>query len=94
MIITRHNVHEADLMRAFADRYALPYREYTHTSPTIYGGAETLATQAPDHLADRKPFNGCNAGHTFFHVDPHGMASICKVGRDDAIPLMTRESRA
>ncbi|MFI5745250.1 radical SAM protein [Streptomyces sp. NPDC051644] len=89
LIITRHNAHEADLMRAFADRYGLPYREYTHMSPTIYGGAETLATQAPDHLADRDPFNGCNAGHTFFHVDPHGMASICKVGRDEAIPLMT-----
>ncbi|MFJ6695579.1 radical SAM protein [Streptomyces sp. NPDC091272] len=89
LIITRHNAHEADQMRAFADRYALPYREYTHMSPTIYGGAETLATQAPNHLADREPFRGCNAGHTFFHVDPHGMASICKVGRDDAIPLMT-----
>lgn len=73
----------------FAGRYDLPYREYTHMSPTIYGGAETLATQAPDHLEDRDPFNGCNAGHTFFHVDPHGMASICKVGRDEAIPLMT-----
>jgi len=89
LIITRHNAHEADAMRAFADRYGLPYREYTHMSPTIYGGAETLASQAPDHLADREPFRGCNAGHTFFHVDPHGMASICKVGRDNAIPLMT-----
>ncbi|MGW1096361.1 radical SAM protein [Streptomyces sp. NPDC002455] len=89
LIITRHNAHEADQMRAFAGRYDLPYREYTHMSPTIYGGAETLATQAPDLLADREPFNGCNAGHTFFHVDPHGMATICKVGRDEAIPLMT-----
>lgn len=89
LIITRHNVHEADGMRAMADRYALPYREYTQMSPTIYGGAETLASQAPDHLADREPFRGCNAGHTFFHVDPHGKASICKVGRDEAIPLIT-----
>ncbi|MGP9021180.1 radical SAM protein [Streptomyces sp. BR1] len=88
LIITRHNTHEADAMRALADRYGLPYREYTHMSPTIYGGAESLASQAPDHLADREPFRGCNAGHTFFHVDPHGMASICKVGRDNAVPLM------
>jgi MoaA/NifB/PqqE/SkfB family radical SAM enzyme len=88
LIITRHNAHEADQMRAFADRFGLPYREYTHMSPTIYGGAETLASQAPDHLADREPFRGCNAGHTFFHVDPHGMASICKVGRDNVIPLI------
>ncbi|MGW7355036.1 radical SAM protein [Streptomyces sp. NPDC054784] len=89
LIITRHNAHEADLMRTFAERHELPYREYTHMSPTLYGGAETLASQAPDHLADRAPFTGCNAGHTFFHVDPHGMASLCKVGRDEAIPLMT-----
>jgi hypothetical protein len=32
---------------------------------------------------------GCNAGHTFFHVDPHGRASICKIGRDPQIPLIT-----
>lgn len=35
-----------------------------------------------------KPFTGCNAGHTFFHADPHAKASICKVGRDDQIDLM------
>jgi hypothetical protein len=28
------------------------------------------------------------AGHTFFHADPHGRVSICKVGRDDQIDLM------
>ncbi|WP_458087465.1 radical SAM protein [Streptomyces malaysiensis] len=88
LIITRHNAHESDRMRAFADQCGLPYREYTRMSPTIYGGAETLASQAPDYLTDREPFRGCNAGHTFFHVDPHGMASICKVGRDNAIPLL------
>jgi hypothetical protein len=26
---------------------------------------------------------------TFFHVDQHGMASICKVGRDPRVDLMT-----
>lgn len=33
-------------------------------------------------------FTGCNAGHTFFHVDPHGRASICRVGRDEQISLV------
>lgn len=33
-------------------------------------------------------FTGCHAGHTFFHVDPHGNASVCKVGRDPSIPLL------
>ncbi|MEV0114128.1 radical SAM protein [Streptomyces sp. NPDC050844] len=43
-----------------------------------------IITRHNTHEADQ----GCNAGHTFFHVDPHGMASICKVGRDNAIPLL------
>ncbi|MGH3548162.1 MAG: hypothetical protein ACRDQU_08615, partial [Pseudonocardiaceae bacterium] len=50
--------------------------------------AESLPAQSQEHLRTRKPFTGCNAGHTFFHVDPHGMASICKVGRDPQIPLL------
>ncbi|GAA1931403.1 hypothetical protein GCM10009753_76530 [Streptantibioticus ferralitis] len=37
----------------------------------------------------RKPFTGCNAGHTFFHTDPHGLVSIGKMGRDDQISLPT-----
>lgn len=57
-------------------------------APTIYGGPESLPAQSVEHLRKRKPFTGCNAGHTFFHVDPHGLASICKVGRDPQIPLM------
>ncbi|KWW98535.1 Radical SAM domain protein [Carbonactinospora thermoautotrophica] len=88
LIITRHNAHEIDAMRAMAERLGLPYMEYTNISPTIYGGAESLPAQSVEHLRQRKPFTGCNAGHTFFHVDPHGRASICKVGRDSQIPLM------
>ncbi|MEE1744468.1 hypothetical protein [Streptomyces sp. JV184] len=88
LIITWHNAHEADRMRASADRYGLPSREYTHMSPTIYGGAAPSPPQAPDHLADREPLRSCNAGPTFFHVDPRRMAPIRKVGRDNAIPLI------
>jgi len=89
LIITSHNAHEADLMRAWAERLGLPSREYTHMSPTIYGGAESLATQSITHVKPRARFAGCNAGHTFLHVDPHGLASICKVARDQQIKLMT-----
>jgi hypothetical protein len=32
-------------------------------------------------------FTDSNAGHTFFHADPQGLASICKVGRDEQISL-------
>ena len=57
-------------------------------TPTIYGGAETLLAQSAEHPRARKPFTGCNAGQTFFHADPHGLVSICKVGRDDQISLL------
>ena len=47
-----------------------------------------ISARPVGHLRKREPFTGCNAGHTFFHSDPHGMASICKVGRDPQIALM------
>ncbi|MGH3833629.1 MAG: hypothetical protein ACRDRS_24865, partial [Pseudonocardiaceae bacterium] len=88
MIVTKHNAHEVDQMRGIAERLGLPFDEYVNMVPTIYGGAETLPSQSAAHLRKRKIFTGCNAGHTFFHVDPHGKASICKVGRDPHISLM------
>jgi uncharacterized Fe-S cluster-containing radical SAM superfamily protein len=87
VVVTNDNCHEVDAMHAIADRLGIKYRDYTNISPTIYGGAETLASQSPQHLAPREPFTGCNAGHTSFHVDPHGRASICKVGREPNIAL-------
>jgi hypothetical protein len=47
-----------------------------------------MPAQSVEHLRKRKSFTGCNAGHAFFHVDPHGLVSICKVGRDPQISLM------
>ncbi|WP_030260582.1 MULTISPECIES: radical SAM protein [Streptomyces] len=88
LIVTAQNAHEHDRMRSMADELGLPYKEYTHMSPTIYGGAESLSSQSPAHLKPLERFAGCNAGRTFLHVDPHGKASICKVGRDEQIDLM------
>lgn len=88
LIVTTHNAHEHDGMVRLAEDRGLPYHTFSNMSPTIFGGAETLPAQSVEHLRKRKPFTGCNAGHTFFHVDPHGRASICKVGRDPQIPLM------
>jgi hypothetical protein len=34
------------------------------------------------------PFTGCPAGRTFFHADPFGRASVCKIGRDPNIDLI------
>ncbi|MFE9024379.1 radical SAM protein [Streptomyces sp. NPDC007808] len=89
LIITNDNAHEVDEMRAWARELGLPYREYANISPTYSGGAETLPSQSPQHLTQRAPFTGCPAGHTFFHADPHGRASICKIGREPHVNLMT-----
>jgi len=88
LVITERTAHEVDAMTAMAEDLGLPYHVYSNMSPTIYGGPESLPSQSIEHLRERKPFTGCNAGHTHFHVDPFGMASICKVGRDEQIPLL------
>lgn len=88
LVVTDSNAHELDAMKALADSFGLPYHVYSNISPTIYGGPEVLRSQSESYLRRRKPFTGCNAGHTFFHSDPFGKASICKVGRDPSIPLL------
>lgn len=88
VIVTKDNANEVDQMHVMAERYGVPSRDYVNMSPTIYGGAESLSSQSPGHLTQRTPFTGCDAGHAFFHVDPFGKASICKVGRDPQISLL------
>ncbi|MBT2609912.1 radical SAM protein [Streptomyces sp. ISL-87] len=88
LVIIKENAHEQDAMRAWADRLGVPWSEYALMSPTITGGAEPLANQSPAHLRERQPFTGCPAGHTFYHLNPFGRASICKVGRDPSISLV------
>ena len=87
VVITKDNAHEVDAMHAMADGLGIKYRDYTNMSPTIYGGAQSLPSQSLQHLAAPKAFTGCDAGHTSFHVDPHGKASICKIGREPSIAL-------
>ncbi|MDO0914047.1 radical SAM protein [Streptomyces sp. DT2A-34] len=88
LIITRQNAHEIDAMRVWAKRLGLPFREYANLSPTIHGTAEPLPSQSPEHLTSRAPFTGCPAGVTFFHADPFGRGSICKVSREPNIDLI------
>jgi MoaA/NifB/PqqE/SkfB family radical SAM enzyme len=88
IVVSNRNAHELDQMRAIADRYGIDAYEYANISPTIHGGAEVLPSQAREMLRKRAPYTGCNAGITHFHADPHGRASICKVGRDPQIDLI------
>ena len=88
IIVVKHNAHELAAMTAMAENLGVPHAVYTNISPTIYGGPGSLPAQSAAHLRKRKVFTGCNAGHTFFHADPHGLVSICKVGRDEQISLL------
>ncbi|MGW6413110.1 radical SAM protein [Streptomyces vinaceus] len=87
IIVTEDNGHEEQAMIDLCRSWGVEHHVYTNMTPTIYGGGEVLAAQSKEHLRARKPFTGCNAGHTFFHTDPHGLVSICKIGRDDQISL-------
>ena len=88
IVVSNRNTHEIPQMKAIADRYGIPSFEYTNISPTIHGGGEVLPSQSREMLRKRKPYTGCNAGITHFHADPHGKASICKIGRDPQVDLI------
>ncbi|KQV12425.1 MULTISPECIES: radical SAM protein [unclassified Kitasatospora] len=88
LVVTERSAHEEAAMVAMAEDWGLEHNSYVNMAPTIYGGGETLPAQSAKHLRQRKVFSGCNAGHTFFHSDPYGVASICKVGRDPNVDLM------
>jgi len=88
IVVSNRNAHEIPQMKAIADRFGIESFEYTNISPTIHGGGEVLPSQSREMLRKRKPYTGCNAGITHFHADPHGRASICKVGRDPRIDLI------
>jgi molybdenum cofactor biosynthesis enzyme MoaA len=88
IVVSRWNAHEIPQMKAIADRYGIVSHEFTNISPTIHGGAEVLPSQSREMLRKRRPYTGCNAGITHFHADPHGRASICKVGRDPQVDLL------
>ncbi|MFF3653333.1 radical SAM protein [Streptomyces sp. NPDC002181] len=87
IVISKDNADEFAAMERLAEQYGQVY-VFTNMSPTIQGTGTPIPKQAEKYLRKRKPFTGCNAGHTFFHADPFGHASICKIGRDPHIPLM------
>ncbi|MFJ5265908.1 radical SAM protein [Streptomyces sp. NPDC088387] len=87
IVVTDDNGNEEQAMQDLCKSWDVEYEVFTNMTPTIYGGGEVLTAQSKEHLRLRKTFTGCNAGHTFFHMDPHGLVSICKIGRDDQISL-------
>lgn len=90
IVVSNRNQHEVELMREIAESHGAEAFEYNQISPTIYGGGEVLPSQATQVLKTKPtPYTGCNAGITHFHADPHGLASICKIGRQNQVNLVT-----
>ncbi|MEU0557461.1 radical SAM protein [Dactylosporangium sp. NPDC006015] len=89
IVVTHHNVDELADMRALVDELGFPRTEYGSISPTYTGNGAPLTTQAAGYLDRNAIFAGCPAGHTSFHVDPYGNATMCKIGRDHPINLVT-----
>ena len=102
IIITRYNEDDVEAMRSLADELGVPRKEYGMISPTYSGTAGPLDAQAagyldsgfleseaPGAIEGGAPFDSCPAGHTFFHVNPRGFVTMCKIGRDDPVNLMT-----
>lgn len=89
IVVSRHNSHEVALMREIAERHGAEAFEYKQITPTIHGTGEVLPSQASEVMRKTTPYTGCNAGITHFHADPHGLASICKVGRQNQVDLIT-----
>jgi MoaA/NifB/PqqE/SkfB family radical SAM enzyme len=88
LIVTKHNAHEVEAMRAMADEFAVSWKEFGSISPTYTGDPAPLSAQAPGYLDKAAIFQDCPAGHTFFHVDPNGFVTMCKIGRENPINLM------
>ncbi|MCW2139427.1 radical SAM additional 4Fe4S-binding SPASM domain-containing protein [Actinoplanes cyaneus] len=94
IIITKHNIEELDEMRALVRDLGFPFKEFGSISPTYTGSGSTLDSQTPGYLDKSAIFQGCLAGHTSFHVDPHGNATMCKVGRENPLHLITEGPEA
>jgi molybdenum cofactor biosynthesis enzyme MoaA len=88
IVVSNRNSHEIPLMREIAERHGAEAFEYAQISPTFHGSGEVLASQATEVKRMRMPYTGCNAGITHYHADPHGLASICKIGRQNQVDLV------
>jgi len=91
IIVTKHNEHEVTDMERLADSVGVEHVVYTRLTATYKGRGDVLKAQSNKvkPIKKRSAFADCEAGRSFFHVDPLGRASICKIARDPYIRLNT-----
>jgi MoaA/NifB/PqqE/SkfB family radical SAM enzyme len=88
IVVSNRNDHEIPLMREIAQQHGAEAFEYTQISPTFQGSGDVLPSQSRQVMRSRTPYTGCNAGITHYHADPNGLASICKIGRQNQVDLI------
>lgn len=92
IIVSTFNQEEIGEMKQLAARYTDDFHVFDQMNATILGGDEPLMFQVDDlwrkkTLKEKDSFDRCGAGVESFHVDPHGNATMCKIGRDTKIDL-------
>jgi MoaA/NifB/PqqE/SkfB family radical SAM enzyme len=89
IIVTRYNEHQVTEMEKLAETVGAEYFVYTRLTATYSGEGGVLKVQSDKAALSKKRsvFVGCEAGRTFFHVDPLGRASICKIARNPQVRL-------
>nr|WP_269328327.1 radical SAM protein [Kineosporia mesophila] len=88
IIVTRHNDAEEADMATYAEDLGISHFSYHQITPTFNGEGDVMTQQSTRHGRKRKPFTGCNAGHTFFAVDPLGKATFCKIAREKEVDVL------
>ncbi len=90
IILTQHNENELEAMKSLAENFGFEYYVFGRLAPTLDKDKTVLEHQAStvDLRSTRTPFKYCNAGKTFFHVNPLGIVSICMAGRNPNIDLI------
>ncbi len=95
-IVVASNVDEKTAMRSLAEQqFGFEYFEYNQLTPSIDGKPVNLVYGVPSTYNDSGPpkeaFTGCEAGITFFNVDPFGNATACKIARQEHVVNLFKE---
>ncbi len=92
IILTKDNQNEISLMKKIAEEYKLNYHIYDKISPGLSGSYKPLLCNTEhkiNNLIEEKASTKCYAGVKFFHINPEGKISICKIARKPNFDLFT-----
>jgi hypothetical protein len=88
IIVVKQNAHEVDQMITLAASLSASHTVYSNISPHHLRRTGVAARPVSRTPAEAEAIYGLQRGSHLLHADPHGMASICKVGRDPQTSLL------